>query len=388
MHTANPAELSDRLVVGAALVSHGRVLAARRTSPVHLAGGWEFPGGKVDPGETPEQACVREVAEELGCEVRVVGELGGRPPLLDGWTLQVFVAELVTGEPAPHEHDAIRWLAPEELLDWPWLPGDRPFLPELRELLLDGSALVGGNVGSAVRIGQTVRRPTGPWSSCVHALLDHLEAAGLDGTPRVLGIDTRDREVLTYLPGRSIEVDDEMAPDEALAGAMRWLRRFHDAVRDFTPPPGTRWRNGGELGPGQIVCHHDAAAYNWAVVDDQFAGIYDWDMAGPGVELDDLSFVAWNTVPLFQVVPDDDVVRRLRLMVREYGSYTPVEVLEAVDRRMSAAVDRIAAGQRAGDSGMLNLARIGEPQRTRDRLDALRVRQPGLRSALQQSTNR
>ncbi len=382
MNLSNPSEPSDRLVVGAAIVSHGRVLAARRSGPVDLAGWWEFPGGKVDQDETPEQACVREVREELGCEVRVVGELAGPAVLRPGWVLRVLVVELTGAEPVPREHDAIRWLDPEELLDWPWLAADAPFLPELREMLLDGSPLVGGNVGGAVRIGHTVRRPTGAWSPAVHALLDHLAAAGLDGIPHVLGIDARDREVLTYLPGRSIHVDDEVAPDDVLAGAMRWLRRFHDAVRDFTPPPGTRWRNGGELGPGQIICHHDAAAYNWAVLDEQFAGIYDWDMAGPGTQLDDLSFVAWNSVPLFQVIPDEDVVRRLRRMVAEYGAFTAVEVLDEVDRRISTAVDKIAAGQRAGDAGMLHLARLGEPQRTRDRLAALHLRLPRLRAAL------
>lgn len=371
-------------MVGAAIVSHGRVLAARRTSPADLAGGWEFPGGKVDVGETPQQACVREVREELGCEVRVVGELAGRATVTAGWGLHVLVAELVDAEPVPHEHDAIRWLDPEELVAWPWLRADTPFLPELRELLLDGSPLVGGNVGGAVRIGHTVRRPTGTWTPAVHALLDHLEAAGLRSTPRVLGIDSRGREVLTYLPGRSIDVDEEVAADEVLVAAMRWLRGFHEAVRDFTPPPGTQWRNGGELGPGQLVCHHDVGAYNWAVVDGHFAGIYDWDMAGPGVELDDLAFTAWNSVPLYRVIPDNDVVRRLRLMVRGYGAYSPVEVLDAVDRRIGSATDKITAGQRAGDPGMLNLARVGEPQRTLERLDVMRMRLPALRAGLRE----
>lgn len=382
MHPTTDPAPADRLVVGAAIVSHGRVLAARRTEPAELAGGWEFPGGKVDAGETPEQACLREVREELGCDVRVLRTLAGRSALRLGWTLQVLVVEVVHGEPVPHEHDAIRWLDPEELLEWPWLPADRPFLPELRELLLDGSPLVGGNVGGAVRIGHTVRRPTGSWSPGVHALLRHLDAVGLGGVPRVLGTDPRGREVLTYLPGRTVDVDREVAADPVLAGATRWLRGFHDAVRDFTPPPGTRWRTGGRLEPGQVICHHDPGAYNWAVVDEQFAGIYDWDMAGPGRPLDDLAFMAWSSVPLHRVIPDHDVVRRLRLMVAAYGAFTSLEVLVAVDRRMSSATDRIAAGQRTGDPGMLNLARVGEPRRTLDRLEVLRQRLPALRTAL------
>ena len=60
---------TDVLVVGAAVVRHGRVLATRRTHPPEAAGRWELPGGKVEPGEGPADAVVREVREELGCEV-------------------------------------------------------------------------------------------------------------------------------------------------------------------------------------------------------------------------------------------------------------------------------------------------------------------------------
>jgi 8-oxo-dGTP diphosphatase len=122
-------------VVGAALLHDGRVLAARRTRPAAAAGRWELPGGKVEPGETPEQALVREVAEELGCRVRPVGALEVAQPLLDGAVLRVLTAELVDGEPVPHEHDAVWWLAPGDLRRVDWLPADEPFLDAIRALL-------------------------------------------------------------------------------------------------------------------------------------------------------------------------------------------------------------------------------------------------------------
>lgn len=122
-------------VVGVAVVAGGRVLAARRTSPAEAAGGWELPGGKCEPGEGLEPAAVREIAEELGCTVRVTGRLAGVVPIGPGLTLEVVTAELVEGTPVPTEHDAVRWLGADELDDVRWLPADVPFLVELASVL-------------------------------------------------------------------------------------------------------------------------------------------------------------------------------------------------------------------------------------------------------------
>jgi 8-oxo-dGTP diphosphatase len=122
-------------VVGAALVRDGRVLAARRTRPAAAAGRWEFPGGKVEGAETPEEALVREIREELGCAVEVERWLAGSALIGTSHRLTVAVVRVVGGEPVPHEHDAVRWLGPEELDDVDWLEPDRPFLGELAGVL-------------------------------------------------------------------------------------------------------------------------------------------------------------------------------------------------------------------------------------------------------------
>ena len=125
------------VVVGAALVRDGRLLAARRTTPPEAAGRWELPGGKVEPGEKAEIAVVREVAEELGCRTEVDHWLPGGEPFGGGYVLQVAVCRLVDGEPtAGADHDELRWLGPDELGDVDWLEPDRPFLPSVREVLL------------------------------------------------------------------------------------------------------------------------------------------------------------------------------------------------------------------------------------------------------------
>ena len=124
-------------VVGAALLRDGppRVLASRRTDPPRLAGFWEFPGGKVEAGETDEQALVRELREELGVEVVVGARLGADLPIGETAVLRVYTARITRGEPALVDHDEHRWLTAAELDDVPWLPVDLPLVDELRSLL-------------------------------------------------------------------------------------------------------------------------------------------------------------------------------------------------------------------------------------------------------------
>ena len=124
-----------QVVVGAAVVRDRRLLACRRTAPPEAAGRWELPGGKVEPGEALEAALVREVREELGCDIAVTGWLEDETPIGERHVLRVALAVMVAGEPEPVEHDAVRWLASDELDDVDWLEPDRPFLPLLASVL-------------------------------------------------------------------------------------------------------------------------------------------------------------------------------------------------------------------------------------------------------------
>jgi 8-oxo-dGTP diphosphatase len=109
-------------VVGGAVLRDGRVLASRRTEPPRLAGLWEFPGGKVEPGEDDVSALVRELREELRVEVEVGERLGDDLPIGATAVLRVYVCRLLAGEPALVDHDEHRWLGADDLLDVPWIP--------------------------------------------------------------------------------------------------------------------------------------------------------------------------------------------------------------------------------------------------------------------------
>jgi 8-oxo-dGTP diphosphatase len=128
----------EKIVVAAAIVEGGRLLAAQRAGPPAVAGGWEFPGGKVDPGESDHEALIRECQEELGVGIAVGDRIGGDWPLSPGYVMRVWLARLISGVPHPHEHLALRWLGPDELFDIAWLPADLPIVRAVQDLIPEG----------------------------------------------------------------------------------------------------------------------------------------------------------------------------------------------------------------------------------------------------------
>ncbi|HEX3592467.1 MAG TPA: NUDIX domain-containing protein [Pseudonocardiaceae bacterium] len=124
------------IVVGAAIVDQGTVLAAQRDRPPVAAGRWEFPGGKVERGEDERAALARECREELAADVVVGDRLGPDLVLPNGWLLRVYLARLSPGaEPVAGEHRALRWVPADRLPGLDWLPPDRIVLPGLAAAL-------------------------------------------------------------------------------------------------------------------------------------------------------------------------------------------------------------------------------------------------------------
>lgn len=119
---------------------HGKLLVARQGENSNRAGIWEFPGGKVQPGESPQQALVREIREELNVTVRVDAPLEAVVSLLPGHeiTLRPFLCRIVSGEPELSEHAEFRWISLGEVPGLDMLPADYEVLrirENLRRLL-------------------------------------------------------------------------------------------------------------------------------------------------------------------------------------------------------------------------------------------------------------
>lgn len=148
---------------------------------------------------------------------------------------------------------------------------------------LDEVALSGGRLTTGVvRVGQTVRRPTGPASQFTAALLDLLEQRGFAGSPRYLGRDSVGRDVLTFLPG-NVPARFATWSDVQVGAAARLLRALHEATR------------GSSLAGDQaVVCHHDPGPNNTVFQEELPIAFIDFDTAAPGHPLEDLGYLAWT----------------------------------------------------------------------------------------------
>jgi 8-oxo-dGTP diphosphatase len=124
-----------QLVVAAAIIANHRVLVAQRGHPPELAGRWEFPGGKVEPGESVERALVRECLEELGVDTIVLGEIARRR--IDGADLILLQTKLIdpAAQPVAVEHISLRWVSAAELDGLDWLSTNTAFSPDVARRL-------------------------------------------------------------------------------------------------------------------------------------------------------------------------------------------------------------------------------------------------------------
>ncbi len=152
-----------------------------------------------------------------------------------------------------------------------------------------------------VRVGDTVRKPAGPWTPAVHALLDYLVARGFPA-PKPLGIDEKGREILSYIEGQATiwPWPEFFKQPETVEHLARVLRRYHDIVADFVPQDSAVWHDCDHARPlpGEIICHNDFGPYNIIWCNEQIVGVVDWEWARPAPAMRDVAYAAWMAVPL------------------------------------------------------------------------------------------
>lgn len=200
-------------------------------------------------------------------------------------------------------------------------------------------ALTGGGLNEVVRVGSTVRRPTGPWTPNVHRLLEHLAPLGI--SPAVHGIDEKGREVLSYLEGEvgHPPLGEELRSDAVLVAVARMVRRLHDASAAVVGAVGVDGWQFPAISPVEVICHNDLAPYNMVFRDGAPAGVFDFDGARPGPRWWDVAYTAYCLVPFspeFGAVEEQR--RRAGVFCAAYG--LPVA---GMGRRVLARLDDMVA---------------------------------------------
>lgn len=181
-------------------------------------------------------------------------------------------------------------------------------------------SLTGGRTTpGVVRVGNTVRRPTGPGSSFVHALLRHLEARNFDGAPRFLGLDGRGREILSFIPGEAPKELGGLSLAQVSAGATL-LRSLHDATTDFPL-----------RGNGEVVCHGDPSPCNTLFREGRPYAFIDFDAAHPGTRADDIGYAAWMWLDIGnEEINAQHQHASLMAFMAAYGAVPAIEPVAAV----------------------------------------------------------
>ncbi|HHW47619.1 MAG TPA: 8-oxo-dGTP diphosphatase MutT [Clostridiaceae bacterium] len=127
-----------KLVTAAIIINDGKVLIAQRAKNQNMAGKWEFPGGKVEPGETPEECLKREIREELGINIEVNDFFGESTYQYDTGTIKLiaYKVQWIDGEFRLSAHNQIKWVEPYELGNFDFAPADVAFVKKLKEELI------------------------------------------------------------------------------------------------------------------------------------------------------------------------------------------------------------------------------------------------------------
>ncbi|TCQ03295.1 Ser/Thr protein kinase RdoA (MazF antagonist) [Rhizobium sp. PP-F2F-G36] len=248
--------------------------------------------------------------------------------------------------------------------------------------------LEGGRAGQIWRDGNTVRRPSGPWTPTMHRFLRHLQNSGFTAAPIPVEL-TQHQETVTYVEGRVCEhlADRLVGSERMLRSAGELLREFHSASRGFLDVDREiqTWMLPPQE-PPEIICHGDFAPYNVATEGDVAVGIIDFDTAHPAPALWDLAYAVYRWAPLSDysnqgvVLDVREQLHRASIFCASYGATADEKrrLPEAICGRLQALVDFMHSRAEAGDLTFVEDVEAGDAaiylrdieyvQKNRDRL--------------------
>ncbi len=216
--------------------------------------------------------------------------------------------------------------------------------------------LTGGNLSQVRRVGNTVRRDTGPWTNNVHRLLAHLRSKGIQEVPAPLGYDQQGREILSFIPGIvGHQPTPQFRSDRILISAAKLLRKIHDASEDFARQiTAAGWQSPARE-PVEVICHGDFAPYNCVFENGELIGVIDFDNAHPGERNWDVSYAAYRFVPLTDPSNPENYgdifeqCRRLQVFCEAYGVQDASKLVELIIQRVAFMADYLIRGAEKGD---------------------------------------
>lgn len=241
--------------------------------------------------------------------------------------------------------------------------------------------LAGGSMNASLEKQGDVLRRGAAWHKGTHDFLRYMEEQGFEDIPRFRGIDEQGREMLTFLPGESVgdafpDCDPFIWSEENLLAAARFLRRYHDASAGFLPRvadwpnlrfPRSEW---------EVICHNDAAPYNFVYQNHVMTGLIDFDVAAPGPRMWDIAYTLYTCVPLasYRLEEEDGRRERVRRFFEAYGMEQPKDWYEWVIRRIRGMVELIEGKAAEGDPVFTRMLENGDAEHYRREVKFLESR--------------
>jgi len=193
--------------------------------------------------------------------------------------------------------------------------------------------LQGGRENQIIRIGHKVHRPSGLWTTLIHAFLRDLRASGFNSAPRPFGLDEQGREILSFIEGEvsNYPLSSNAASVQTLISAAKLLRSYHDASQNFLAglnPEKNTWQFPARH-PQEVICHGDFAPYNVVLDGENVIGMIDFDTCHPGPRTWDIAYALYRWAPFTNPSNTDgfgsieEQIKRARLFCDAYGLSGP-----------------------------------------------------------------